>query len=339
MQVVASDVHRAHHGFEFSDGKLALSEEGPERADLIAQALRAHDHEFAEPAPVDVELLGRVHTAEYLDFLVSAWDRWVERGDTSAAAMGFTWPTRGMRTKRPDDLIGQLGYHSFASDCSITAGTWSAAREAAAIAVTAADIMVRDGRATYGLCRPPGHHATADQFGGYCYLNNAAIAAQRLLDGGAGRVAILDVDYHHGNGTQAIFEDRSDVLFVSLHADPLFEFPWFAGHGDEVGHGAGEGWTLNLPLAAGTTMSEWMAALETALGRIDDAGVDALVVSLGVDIYENDPLGTFAIATSDFTTIGAAIGSTGLPTVVLQEGGYAVGDIGANVAAFLAPLS
>ncbi len=339
MRVVASDVHRAHHGLEFSNGRLALSEEGPERADLIANALRAAGHDFSEPNDVDVELLGRIHTPEYVDFLAAAWDRWVERGETGEAAMGFTWPTRGMRATRPDDLIGQLGYHSFAADCSITAGTWSAVREAAAIAVTATDLMTQHGLTTYGLCRPPGHHATADQFGGYCYLNNAAIAAQRLLDGDASRVAILDVDYHHGNGTQAIFADRSDVLFVSIHADPTFEFPWFAGHADEIGDGRGEGWSLNLPLPSGTTMSGWMTALDTALTRIAEADVDALVVSLGVDTYEHDPLGTFAITTADFSTIGAAIGNARLPTVVLQEGGYAVGDIGANVAAFLQPLS
>jgi acetoin utilization deacetylase AcuC-like enzyme len=336
--VVASDAHRAHHGLELSDGKLQLSEEGPDRADLIAAALRSAGHEFVPPSAVDLELLARVHTADYLGFLQTAWDRWVERGESSAAAMGFTWPTRGMRATRPDDLMGQLGYHSFAADCSITAGTWIAAAEAAAIAVTAADEMIERGSTTYGLCRPPGHHATTDQFGGYCYINNAAVAAQHLLDGGADRVAILDVDYHHGNGTQAIFEARSDVLFVSLHADPMFEFPWFAGHADEIGHGDGEGWNLNLALPAGTTMSGWMTALDIALTRIADAAVDALVVSLGVDTYEHDPLGTFTIGTRDFATIGAAIGALDVPTVVLQEGGYAVGDIGANVASFLRPL-
>jgi acetoin utilization deacetylase AcuC-like enzyme len=339
VRVVASDIHRAHHGLEFSNAKLALSEEGPERADLIANALRTAGHNFSAPNDVDVELLGRVHTPEYVGFLATAWDRWVERGETGEAAMGFTWPARGMRAKRPDDLIGQLGFHSFAADCSITAGTWLAVSEAAAIAVTAADLMVQHGQTTYGLCRPPGHHATADQFGGYCYLNNAAVAAQRLLDGGASRVAILDVDYHHGNGTQSIFADRSDVLFVSIHADPTFEFPWFAGHADEIGIGDGEGWNLNLPLPAGTTTTSWMVALDTALTRIANAQVDALVVSLGVDTYEHDPLGTFTIATADFGVIGAAIEAAGLPTVILQEGGYAVGDIGANVAAFIHPLS
>ena len=339
MRVVASEVHRAHHGLELNDGQLALSHEGPKRADLIATALRATGHEFSEPNEVEEELLGRVHTPEYVNFLATAWERWVERGESGAAAMGFTWPTRGMRPTRPRDLIGQLGYHSFAADCSITAGTWPAVREAAAIAVTSADLMVQHGHTTYGLCRPPGHHATTDQFGGYCYLNNAAIATQRLLDGGASCVAILDVDYHHGNGTQAIFAERSDVLFISIYADPVFEFPWFTGHASEIGQGDGAYWNLNLPLPAGTTMQGWMAALDTALTRIADADVDALVVSLGVDTYEHDPLGTFIIGTTDFVEIGAAINATGLPTVMLQEGGYAVGDIGANVAAFLQPFS
>ena len=339
MRVVASDAHRGHHGLELSRGKLALSEEGPARADLIADELRSVGHEFLGPHPLDIELLVRVHTADYVEFLRTAWSRWVERGEPAAAAMGFAWPTRGVPARRPDDLVGQLGYHSFSADCSITAGTWAAAAEAAAIAVTATSLMLDTGATTYGLCRPPGHHASADQFGGYCYVNNAAVAAQHLLDDGATSVAILDVDYHHGNGTQAIFAERSDVLFVSIHADPTFEFPWFAGHSDEVGRGAGAGWNLNLPLPAGTTMSGWMAALDSALHRIVDADVDALVVSLGVDIYEHDPLGTFGIATADFGTIGATIGSIGLPTVVLQEGGYAVADIGPNVAAFLQPLS
>jgi acetoin utilization deacetylase AcuC-like enzyme len=235
--------------------------------------------------------------------------------------------------------MGQLGYHSFAADCSITAGTWPAVREAAAIAATSADLMMKHRQTTYGLCRPPGHHATSDQFGGYCYLNNAAIAAQRLLDSGASSVAVLDVDYHHGNGTQAIFADRSDVLFISIHADPTYEFPFFTGHANEIGQGEGEYWNLNLPLPAGTTMQGWMAALDTALTRIANADVDALVVSLGVDIYEFDPLGKFVINTANFTEIGMAINAAGLPTVVLQEGGYAVDDIGPNVAAFLQPFS
>ncbi len=339
MRVISSGVHQAHHGLELFDAKVNPSIEGPDRADLIGEALETAGHRLIEPGPVDPELLRRVHDSVYVDFLASAWDRWQERETPGPAAMGFTWAPRGASNRRPDDLIGQLGYHSFAADCSIVAGTWAAATSAAAIATTAADHTIATGETSYGLCRPPGHHATADQFGGYCYLNNAAIAAQRFLDHGATRVAILDVDYHHGNGTQSIFYDRSDVMFVSLHADPTFEFPWFAGHADETGTAAGAGWNLNLPLPRATDYARWSEALETALGRIVDAGVDALIVSLGVDIYADDPLGTFGIETADFGTMATRIGSIGVPLTIVQEGGYAVAAIGDNVAAFLAPLT
>ncbi len=342
MLIIASDEHRAHHSLELSDGRLMDSWEGPDRADLIADALRSAGHTFAEPAPLDLELVGRIHTAEYVELLATAWDRWQEQDDPPPAAMGFTWPTRGLAAdRRPSDLIGQLGFHSFAADCSIVAGTWSAVQSAAAAAVTATD-RVLDGTAAYALCRPPGHHATADQFGGYCYLNNAAVAAQHLRDRGASRVTVLDVDYHHGNGTQSIFYDRNDVHFVSIHADPVEEFPWFAGHADERGTGAGEGWNLNLPLPRGTGRAAWFDALTTAVQAITTAGTDAVVVSLGVDTFEDDPLGTFDITTDDFTRMAEAIGETatslGAPLVVIQEGGYATEAIGANVNAFLTPL-
>lgn len=338
MIVIGSDVHRRHHGLEFADGLLGPSVEGPERADLIDSALRAAGHAIEAPDPVDESLLGRVHTPQYIEFIATAWDRWQQLPDAALAAMPFTWPARNASAVRPDDLIGQLGFHSFAADCSIVEGTWDAVRESAAISTTAADLVGAGERFAYGLCRPPGHHATTDQFGGYCYVNNAAVAAQRLLDGGANRVAVLDVDYHHGNGTQQIFERRDDVLTVSIHADPMFEFPWFAGHANEVGIDAGEGWNVNIPLPAGTDFGAWSSALEPGLALIASSDVEALVVSLGVDTFAGDPLGTFDIGTCDYTTMATRIAELDLPTVIVQEGGYAVGDIGANVAAFLAPL-
>lgn len=335
MLTVSSDVHQQHHGLELSRGQIIASTEGPDRAELIAAALLDAGHETIEPDSMLPELVAKVHTPEYLEFLETAWDRWLERSNPGPAAMGFTWPARGLTGERPDDLVGQLGFHSFTADCSIVAGTWAAASTAAAIATTAADRMLEGGGTTFALCRPPGHHATADQFGGYCYINNAAVAAQRLLDRGAERVAVLDVDYHHGNGTQSIFYDRSDVLFVSLHANPTFEFPWFVGHATEIGEGRGEGWNLNLPLDRGTELHRYVQTLDVGLERIRDAGVDGLVVSLGVDTFEDDPLGTFSIPTAGFTTIAAKIAELALPTVLVQEGGYAVADIGTNVASFL----
>jgi acetoin utilization deacetylase AcuC-like enzyme len=339
MQVVASHEHHAHDALEIHNGQMVRSSESPERADMIFQALDQAGHTFHQPEAIDRDLLVRVHSPSYTQLLETAWQRWTERGEEAPAAMGFAWPTRNLPGGPPEDLVGQLGYYSFGGDTTIVDGTWSASVAAASIAVTAADMVNASGSPAYGLCRPPGHHAMADQFGGYCYLNNAALAAQRLLDNGAGRVAVLDVDYHHGNGTQSIFYGRNDVLFVSLHGDPAHEFPWFSGYAAETGAGEGEGWNLNLPVAPGADFGTWSVALEDALARIRQAGVDALVVSLGVDTYEHDPIGTFGLATTDFSLTAERIGSLGLPAVYLQEGGYAVDDLGLNVAAFLEPLS
>lgn len=339
MLVISSDAHRLHHSLELDGAKLIPSWDSPDRADIILTALIADSHEVIQPDPLDVELVVSVHSHEYVEFLRTAWCRWQEGDNAGPAAMGFAWPTRGLNPTRPVDLMGQLGFHSFAADCSIVDGTWTAASTAAAIAQTAADRLSEGSALCYGLCRPPGHHASVDQFGGYCYLNNAAVAAQRLLDRGANRVAVLDVDYHHGNGTQSIFYHRSDVLFISIHADPRVEFPWFAGHAGEVGGGEGHGWNTNLPLPHGTDIANWGAALNVAVDRIDTAGVDALVVSLGVDTFRGDPISKFRIETSDYPVIAGRIAGLGLPTLVVQEGGYAVEAIGANVGAFLNGLA
>ena len=191
-------------------------------------------------------------------------------------------------------------------------------------------------RAAFALCRPPGHHAARDLYGGYCFLNNAAIAAQYLRDHGAARVAILDVDFHHGNGTQDIFYDRADVLFVSLHGDPAEAFPYFSGYADETGAGAGSGCNLNFPLPRATEFAAWRAALETGLARIRAFGPDALVVSLGVDTYAGDPISFFRLQSSDFTAYGGLIASCRVPTVFVLEGGYAVAEVGVNVVNVLA---
>ncbi|MBC8055659.1 MAG: histone deacetylase family protein, partial [Rhizobiales bacterium] len=185
-------------------------------------------------------------------------------------------------------------------------------------------------RSAFALSRPPGHHAGADFFGGYCFLNNAALAAQALRDGGAERVAVLDVDYHHGNGTQSIFCDRADVLTVSIHGDPLTEYPFYLGHADERGIGAGAGFNLNLPLPRGTGFARWREALRVGLDAIRAFGADALVVSLGVDTFEGDPISGFALRTDDYLEIGRSIAAARLPTVFVFEGGYAVAEVGVN---------
>ncbi len=336
MQTVASDAHRDHHGTELDRGRLIPSWERPERAEIILAAVVAADlGPVVEPAQLDVGLVDRVHDPDYVRFLRTAWDHWVSAGFEADAAMAMAWPARRLDGPRPDDVEGRLGHHSFAADTSIVAGTWTAASASAAIAQTGAELVATGAPAAFSLCRPPGHHATTDQFGGYCYLNNAAIAAQHLLDRGADRVGVIDVDYHHGNGTQDIFYTRDDVAFCSLHADPRSQFPWFCGHDDERGAGTGEGCNRNIPLPRGTSTDLWLAALDNGVAWLDSTGIDALVVSLGVDTHRSDPISDFELVTSDYPELGRRLALCGLPTVFVMEGGYATDVLGTNVVGVL----
>jgi len=242
------------------------------------------------------------------------------------------WPVRTLRHDiEPENFTARLGLYSMDNGTPLTAGTWTAAKTGADCAVNAAHALRLGERATFALTRPPGHHAGSDFFGGYCYLNNAALAAQHLLDDGARKVAILDIDYHHGNGTQSIFYGRDDVLFASIHADPRSEYPFYLGHADETGSGAGLGYNVNLPLPAGSSTASWFAALETACLRIAMYAPDALVVSLGVDTFAGDPLSHFALQSGDYLRVGERLAHLDLPTAFILEGGYAVQEIGINV--------
>ncbi len=334
MLIFTSDIHRQHHSAELDGGRLIPSWECPERVDVTEAAL-SDAHEFRLPNKLSYSILERVHTPQYLDFLANAWTRWVDSGKTAPTAMGFCWPARPLSEKPPNSIDGALGYYSSGADCGITKVTWRAATESAAIAQSVTTSVLGGERAAFGLCRPPGHHATSDQFGGYCYLNNAAIAAQQLRDTGTGRVGILDIDYHHGNGTQQIFYARDDVVFCSIHADPTFEFPYFSGHADERGVGPGEGFNLNYPLPAGTGFGSWSGALQDAVAQLTGLDVEVLVVSLGVDTFEDDPISSFGLTTPDFGEIGRRLAQINLPTVFILEGGYAVEAMGGNVAAVL----
>ncbi|WP_437879650.1 histone deacetylase family protein [Pseudomonas sp. LRF_L74] len=331
MLTIYSDDHRLHHGrCELIDGELKPCFEMPSRADHVLQRVKdRHLGEVREPEDFGRAPIERVHSKAYLDFFASAWSRWAAEGHT-ADLLPYTWPARTLRSTLPTTLHGQLGYYSFDAGAPITAGTWQAAYSSAQVALTAQRLVAGGERVAFALCRPPGHHAAADVMGGYCYLNNAAIAAQAFLDQGAKRVAILDVDYHHGNGTQAIFYDRSDVLFASIHGDPSFEFPFFLGHADETGAGAGEGFNLNLPLPAGSPWSVWGAALDTACERIAGYDADVVLVSLGVDTFKADPISQFKLESADYLLMGQRIARLGKPTLFVMEGGYAVAEIGIN---------
>ncbi|WP_373487161.1 histone deacetylase family protein [Blastomonas sp.] len=287
------------------------------------------------PRDFGMEPIRRVHGDAYLDFLQGAHARWVAAG-RSGDAHGYAWPVVGRRPLNLNRIDADLGQFSFDASSPIAAGTWGSAYWAAQSALAATEAVMDGERAAFALCRPPGHHCGADYLGGYCFLNNVAIAAEAAIAAGRGRIAILDIDYHHGNGTQDIFYDRGDVLFVSIHADPASDYPFFWGHADERGTGAGEGATLNLPLPRGTDMNAYRAALDISLRAISDFGADMLCVSFGADTFAGDPISQFALQTAEYTPIAQAIAGLGLPTVITMEGGYAVDALGANVASFLA---
>jgi acetoin utilization deacetylase AcuC-like enzyme len=290
-----------------------------------------------------------VHSARYLAFLESAWAQYlsssvaVDAGNAARQPFPSVWPVRTLRSDvEPLNFTAKLGLYSMDNGTPMVAGTWAAAKAGADAAASAAVLVSGESgskaavKSAFCATRPPGHHAGADFMGGYCFLNNAAVAAQTLRNQGFAKVAILDVDYHHGNGTQSIFYDRADVLFVSIHGDPRTEYPFYLGHVDETGEGAGKGFNLNLPLPAGSSKAVWFAALATACEKIKQFGADALVVSLGLDTFEDDPISTFALKTSDYIELGERLKQLGLPTVFILEGGYAAKELGVNAGNVLA---
>ena len=331
MITVFSEEHLKRNAkTELYGGRLVAPHECPERAQIVLERVRAVGlGEVMPPARFGLGPLLRVHDERFVEFLESAWRDWVAAGNLGEA-IPDCWPARRMTQRCPSDIAGRLGYYAMAGETSISAGTWEAARAAADVAVTAAGHLQRGARGAFALCRPPGHHAARDLYGGYCFLNNAAIAAQSLRDHGAARVAILDVDFHHGNGIQDIFYDRADVLYVSLHGDPAHAFPYFSGYAEETGAGAGTGFNMNLPLPPATEFSAWVQALAQGLARIQRFAPDALVVSLGVDTFAQDPISFFRLASDDFSAYGRMIGACKIPTLFVFEGGYAVADVGVN---------
>ena len=328
-------LHAQHQGkVEMFRGALVPCFEVPARADhVLAELQRRKLGTVQPPHAFDDALLARIHSPRYLRFLATAWDQWValDAANADKDILPSVWPTRSFRTDiEPDNFAAKMGLYSFDAGTPFTAGTWVAARAGAHCALSAAQQLVQGERAAFALSRPPGHHAGADFFGGYCFLNNAALAAQHLRDSGIAKVAVLDIDYHHGNGTQAIFYDRPDVFFASIHGDPRTEYPFYLGHADERGAGAGLGANLNLPLPRGTGFDVWSQALDTALQAIAQFGADALVVSLGMDTFVGDPISGFTLASADYSAVGQRIAAAGLPTAFVFEGGYAVAEVGVN---------
>jgi acetoin utilization deacetylase AcuC-like enzyme len=319
MKTIYTDDHRLQDGkAELIDGKLLPCFEMPRRAEIVIGRVREVGlGEVLAPEAFGRAPLERVHT-------------WTAAG-RDWDALPLNWQVRGMRADRePVSIDGKLSYFSFDAGTPITAGTWQAASAAADVALTGQKLVAQGERAVFSLCRPPGHHAASDYYGGYCFMNNAAIAAQAFRDSGARRVAILDVDYHHGNGTQTIFYGRSDVLFCSLHGHPSQEFPFFLGYEDETGGGHGAGFNRNYPLPWGSGWDKWSEALKDACRQIDRFVPETLVVSLGVDTFKDDPISQFTLDSPNYLEIGQRIADLGRPTLFVMEGGYAVEEIGIN---------
>ncbi len=330
MKIIYSNKHKLRDAkTELHGGQLVQPFERPSRLKYILKRIEETGvGALAPPQDFGLDTILKIHDAGYINFLQNAWDEWVAAG-YEGEALPTIWPARRMTDQVPDHINGKIGYYALACETAITAGTWPAAYAGAQVAQTGAD-LVSKGEHAFSLCRPPGHHAAIDMFGGYCFLNNAAIAAQHILDQGASRVAIIDVDFHHGNGTQDIFYRRDDVLFVSLHGDPLDAFPYFLGHSAETGEEDGKGYNINYPMKPGTKFDEWRTTLLNALKKVADYKPGAVIISLGVDTFENDPISFFKLKSDDFTTYGGDIAALNLPTLFVMEGGYDIGEIGIN---------
>jgi acetoin utilization deacetylase AcuC-like enzyme len=334
MKTFYAPDHAVHApAFEFEAGRLAPIPECPARAESVRTRIAARKlGPILAPATFGMQPILRVHDERFVLFLAHAHDDWIARyGAAAADAIPSAWPARGLRANHMGNIEARLGSYAFDTATPITHGTWTAARAAVDVALSGARCLLDGENAVFALTRPPGHHAGPDLFGRYCYLNNAAIAAQWWADQGR-RSAILDVDYHHGNGTQAIFYRRSDVFYCSIHADPAFAYPHFAGFADERGEGAGEGCNLNLPLRSGTEWGAYLPALERTCAAINDFGAHILLVSLGLDTFEHDPISDFRLTSEDYLRLGERIAQIGKPTLFVLEGGYHLETLGNNAA-------
>ena len=342
MSVITSDEHRSHDPeFDIYMGSLVGRFEVPQRVDRILAALADGDYAKVAPTSHGTVPVLRVHNPDLVEYLSSAWKEYTAIVPKPQAVVGETFiheaMVEGMPVGRPPvtDAYGRLGWFSFDTSSPLSEGSWPAALASVDIALSGVDRLLAGEEVVYSLCRPPGHHAARSAFGGFCLLSNAAIAAQALIDAGAQRVTVLDVDAHHGNGTQQIFYRRGDVQFVSVHMDPDQNYPWFVGRADERGDGPGAGANLNLPIPLGTTGDRYLAELTAGIDAVAAFDPEYVVVSLGVDPAEGDPTAGLRLTTNDFTAVGAALGAIDRPLLLVQEGGYQLHRVGADVRAVL----
>jgi len=334
MKVFYSQAHDLHRPRSFiKAGQVTPTVEVAERATRIAGALVEAGFELVAPRDCGLGPILAVHDAGLVEFLATGYAAWQRLPGAAAEIVPNVHPGPRFRNL-PAGIIGRVGYYTQDTACPIVRGTWEATLGAAACAVEAATLVNDAAGAAYALCRPPGHHATADRAGGFCYLNNAAIAAQ-VLRARHERVAIVDIDVHHGNGTQEIFYDRGDVMFASIHADPSAFYPFFSGTAAERGAGAGLGANLNAPFPVGSGDPEVLAAFGDVMAGVRQFAPRAVVISLGFDAHEKDPHGAHRVTTAAFRRMAEALGALALPTVLVQEGGYLHDELGTLARNFL----
>jgi acetoin utilization deacetylase AcuC-like enzyme len=317
----------------FRLGKFIPQPDRAQRYHVFLSVAQDDLHEIVQAPIGDTEPILAVHDRDYVAFLQTAWSRWLKLEDAGPEAIPNVHPTHRM-SRKPTDLLGEFGWYSNSTSCPIIETTWTSVNASAQTAIHAADRLIGGEPIVYALCRPPGHHAFGDLMSGVCYLNNAAIAAERLARG-RGKIAVLDFDVHHGNGTQAIFWTRPDILFCSIHCDPRLTAPFYAGYADEIGEGEGKGANLNIPMPFDTKDEAFLGAVDQAIAAIRRFGPTAIVVSTGFDASEHDPCKTFKITVGGFGETGRRLASLGLPTLLVQEGGYLNPFLGANLRTFL----
>jgi acetoin utilization deacetylase AcuC-like enzyme len=336
MYVIYSDEHYKHAPrFEIYGGEMVTPFDKPVRNEQILKSLKCrNDVTLVPPSSFSLDTIYRIHDRDYVDFLQSAFHQWHAAG-FKGEALPTIMQSRRTSGKCPSFIEGKLGHYAFSTESAIVEGTWDAALASAHIALSATQRVLQGEQSAFALCRPPGHHCTKNQFGGYCYLNNAALAAQYGIDHGSKRVAVLDFDFHHGNGTQDIFYARDDVQYCSIHGGPNHTYPYVTGYADEHGEGVGAGYNLNFPLSPGTTFGTWRLGLQILIDRIKKFQPSLLIVSLGVDACGDDPQSFFDIKQSDFISVGRAVTNITCPTVFIMEGGYNLSGIGNTVNTFL----
>jgi acetoin utilization deacetylase AcuC-like enzyme len=346
MLVVSSPRQRLHSPLaEIESSGFQPPFEHPGRADAIHDVLARDDRfRIVEPDVWGAEPIAAVHDPGLVDFLRRAWDDYQLLHPNTHDVVPDYFALPGLlagigEPPAPATIDVELGRWCFETTTPITQGTFDAASSAVDVALTATNAVLDGAASAYGLCRPPGHHAPTGLYGGYCFFNNAAIAAHHVAATTATKVTVLDVDYHHGNGTQQIFYQRDDVQYVSLHGDPARAYPYITGFADEAGVGRGRGANLNLPLPARADDDHYLAALATACDAIAAFDPGLVVVSLGLDAYFNDPISDLAVTADGFQRQGTIVAELQRPTVVLQEGGYDVAALGENARRWLLGLS